>query len=291
MAIGRYSVYLRKAIENGLPVFPEAFVLTDEELEERKRVDPNVKLESLQNVKNNNGYYWSGQYLNDPVDQDSVEFKQSWFSRMVITDELSVKLRNANVTLSIDPAFRLKQHNDFSGIVVTATTIDNNVYVLEAKQLKVNPERLLDEVFRLITVYHPQRVIVETAQAQLLLSGLIRDEMKKRNLFFFLEEISPGSDDNKAARIRGLIPHYSNFRIFHAEGLQDLEAQLTEFPRNSHDDIIDALAYQIPFWKAPGKEYVKPEGIREYSGEWWAQRKHRKSEPIRLKSLFKDIRR
>lgn len=287
--IGRYAVYLRKAVEERKPIFTEAFVLTDVELEKLKETDPRCKFESLQTLRITNGYNWSGQYLNDPVDQDTVEFKKDWFKALVTSDDLSLKLATAKIVLSIDPAFRLKQHNDFSGLCLTATTKDNLVYVLEAKQAKVNPTGLLEEIFRLVGIYKPSTVVLETAQAQLLLSQLIQDEMRKRNLFFYIEEISPGSEDNKAARIRGLIPHYASGRIIHAAGLQDLEAQLSEFPRNSHDDIIDALAYQIPYWLAPGKDsVVTQERLRPGSWEWWKQ--DTKSKPLRLQKLFRDIR-
>lgn len=288
--IGRYAVFLRKAIELGKPIFPEAFVIDDATLEEIRGRNPNAKLESLQSIKKANGpWHWSGQYLNDPVDQESVEFKQVWFHPLLLNDTLGRKLEAARCVASLDPAFRLKQRNDFSGIVVSKTTDDNNVYILEAKQIKVNPERLLAEIFRLHSIYHFTVLIVETAQAQLLLLPLLRQEMKRLNVFFMISEISPGSDDNKGARIRGLIPHYAAGRIYHAAGCEDLETQLTEFPRNAHDDIIDALAYQIPHWKVPGGE-SKPKKVEvEGSWDWWKKQAHKKS--MRLGKLFNDFRR
>jgi hypothetical protein len=38
-----------------------------------------------------------------------------------------------------------------------------------------------------------------------------------------------------------------------------LEEQLIEFPKGAHDDIIDAMAYQVKYWKAPF-EVVPPAG-------------------------------
>lgn len=288
MSLGRYAVYLRKAIEGGKPVFPEAFVLTDAELQEAKNRSSTVKLESLEYLKKDNGpWRWAGQYQNDPVDQDSVEFKTAWFHPIVFNEGLTNNLASARTILSLDPAFRLKQHNDFSGLVLSKTTKDNNVYLLEAKQIKVNPALLIDEVFRLYDIYKFSTLIVETAQAQLLMLDLLRDAMKKRNVFFMTEEVSPGSTDNKTARIRGLIPHYAAGRIHHVEGLIDLEAQLTEFPRNNHDDIIDALAWQIPFWKVPGSESVsvKKEVVGDWN--WWKKQAHKK--PLRMGQLFGDL--
>lgn len=291
--LGQYDVFLRQAMEpdkNGTlqPVFPEAFVGTDEDLDAILMANENAALESLETVRRiNSSWKWAGQYMNDPTDQDAVEFRRQWYRG--ITKEQIDSFSGAKTILSLDPAFRLKQHNDFSGVVVTKTLPNNEVCVLHAEQIKVNPERLIAEIFRLYEKYRFDLMILETAQAQLLMTELLRQEMKRKNLWFLIHEISPGSTDNKAARIRGLIPHYANARIFHAPGLMDLEAQLTEFPRNAHDDIIDALAYQIPHWQAPSgpAKPVLPE--QEGSYEWWKKRASKK--PMnRLQSLFRDMR-
>ena len=77
-----------------------------------------------------------------------------------------------------------------------------------------------------------------------MLMDLLQAEMRKRGKFFNIQEVKPDSNETKAARIRGLIPHYSNRRVYHMGTMYALEEQLIEFPRGQHDDIIDALAYQ-----------------------------------------------
>jgi predicted phage terminase large subunit-like protein len=226
--------------------------------------------------------------MNDPVDQDSVEFKKTWFG--VTTEHHKAQYTKAKTVLSLDPAFRLKQYNDYNGLVLTKVLPNNDVCILYAEQLKLNPDRLVYEIFRLYERYRFDLLVVETAQAQILLVSLLRDEMKRRNVYFVIDEINPGTTDSKAARIRGLIPHYANGRIYHAPGLQDLENQLTEFPRNSHDDIIDALAYQIPHWTAPGADAKPKPVIQEGSWDWWKRSTANRGQP-RLRSLFSDFRR
>lgn len=292
--LGRYDVHLRQAIEldsEGQPraIFPEAYVRTDAELSEILKANPDAPFESLETVRRTNASWkWSGQYMNDPVDQDAVEFKNVWFKP--ITEQQGASFNIAKTFLSLDPAFRLKQHNDFSGLVVTKVLPTNDVCVVHAEAIKVNPERLVAEVFRLFRAYRFDLLIVESTQAQLLLTNLLRIEMRRTDTFFLMHEAGEGNQDSKPARIRGLIPRYANGQIFHAPGLMDLEAQLSEFPRNAHDDIIDALAYQVPFWVAPTELKEKPRPTVEYSWDWWKAQKSRK-QATQLGSLFKDFKR
>ena len=67
---------------------------------------------------------------------------------------------------------------------------------------------------------------------------------------------------------------------------KQLEEQLLEFPKGTHDDIIDALAYQINFWNGTKEAEVKqqaPEG----SYQWWKGKIHRK--PLVIGKLFGDL--
>lgn len=280
-----FDVYLRKAKENGKVIFPSEFCLTDAELEAPENKEKGKKsLESL--LRQKDVWEFSGQYMNDPVDIDAVEFKPTWFKNFVMNDDLARKLTKSAAILSIDPAFRLKQTNDFSGLVLTKTTDDNLVYVLEAKKKKVNPAQLVDEIFQLVKTYKPWKVLVETVSAQILLMTLLREEMHKRNEFFVIEELKTSTEETKAARIRGLVPHYANGRIFHRAGLKDLENELIEFPRALHDDIADALSYQVPFWRAAhisNPEAEAPHG----SLNWW--KKQSRPNVTRIGNMFREF--
>lgn len=231
-------------------------------------------------------WLFSGQYLNDPIDVDTVEFKPTWFQVFQMTEELAQKLRRCASLMSVDPAFRLKQTNDNSGICITKTTPENYVYILEAIKKKLNPKSLVDEIFRLYDIYKPYKVLVETVAAQIVLIPLLQAEMQKRNVYFQIEEVKPSTDQTKAARIRGLVPRYANGQIFHASHLKDLEQELLEFPRGTHDDIIDALSYQVPFWKGI-QSTAQIDDAPYMSFNWW--KKKIPGNQTRIGGLFADV--
>jgi phage terminase large subunit-like protein len=282
-----FDVYIRKVVENGNVIFPEAFCGTEEE--RVAALEKGIKLESIERLKKTNRAKFYGQYLNDPLDEEMLEFKRDWFQPFTPSPELSAKLQQVPALISVDPAFRLKQHADFTGITVSKVLMDNNVYILEAKGIKVTPKGLVDEIFHIVKAYGSvYKVLVETVTSQIMLMDLLNDEMRKRNVFFIIEEVKPDSNEVKAVRIRNLIPHYANRRIFHAPHLVALEEQLIEFPKGAHDDIIDSLAYQVKYWKAPF-EVRPPQDIPEGSYAWW--RKKIQKQPRVMGKLFNDFRR
>lgn len=275
-------------MENGKPIFPEAICLT--EAERLAGIELGLKQESLERLKSSNQSKFYGQYLNDPMDDSLLEFKREWFQKFDLQPgtQLANEFPVAPVLISIDPAFRMRQSNDDSGIVVTKTLSDNNVYILEAKGIKANPQMLVEEVFRLVDKYQfVDKILLETVTSQIMLMDLLQAEMRKRGKFFNIQEVKPDSNETKAARIRGLIPHYSNRRIYHAPGLWQLEEQLIEFPRGAHDDVVDSLAYQVKFWRPFSLEAAHisaPHG----SYSWWKNQSSKR--PTILGKLFRDIR-
>ncbi len=284
-----YDVYIRKAIEGGKPIFPEAICFTDDE--QVAGTARGLKLESIQQLKRANGGKFYGQYLNDPMDDSLLEFKREWFQKfnLVAGSQLANEFPVAPVLISIDPAFRMRQSNDDSGIVVTKTLSDNNVYVIEAKGIKANPQMLIDEIFRLVDKYvFVDKILLETVTAQIMLLDLLNAEMRKRGKFFVIQEVKPDSNETKAARIRGLIPHYSNRRIYHMGNMYALEEQLLEFPKGAHDDIIDALSYQVKFWRPFNLADAKIGDAPYGTMGWWKKQGNKK--PTVIGKLFRDIR-
>ncbi len=252
-------VYLRKAVENGAVIFPTKFVLSTSDKKEGE------KKESIEQLKADLiPSEFAALYLNDPVDSDAIEFKPAWFQITTILEPW----QKSKCIISIDPAFRLKQTNDFTGITVSRINQDGNIVVLLAEQKKLNANDLVNRIFDLVKIYKPDKVILETVAAQIVLLTLIRQKMQQTGEWFLIEEVKLDTSETKAMRIRALIPLYANMKIFHLPGLKDVENQLIEFPRGLHDDIIDSLAHCVKFWKKP-QLIVSKDSAPYWSVEWF----------------------
>lgn len=122
-------------------------------------------------------------------------------------------------------------------------------------------------MFHLNDVYSPDVITIEVVSAEILWEDLFQQQMKIDGRHFRLEKHEPGTKETKPAKIRKLIPYYARGQILHKPGLTELERQLREFPRNKHDDLMDALQAQIGYWK--GTVVTQHKKMVKYSGEWW----------------------
>lgn len=283
-----FRVYLRKAVENGKVIFPGnpgsyGFCL---ECTQHQNGETYKCVQCLRSQKS--AHSFACQYMNDPIDADTIEFKPEWIRTFQYTEDVVRQLNATGSIMSIDPAVRLKETNDYTGIVITKVSPAGIVYVVEAIQKKVDPSALMDMVFELVKTYSVQKVLIETISAQVLFLDLFKKEMKRRQEFFVLDEIRTTTKETKAAKIRGLIPYYANGMILHRQGLQQLEDQLIQFPRNTHDDIMDALAQQIPYWKTPLKAAPGRTQTPHGSLNWWKQQTGN-SHQDRISRLFGDL--
>jgi predicted phage terminase large subunit-like protein len=282
-----FNVYIRQAEEKGKIIFPgnpDTYGFC-RECREHAHGERLKCLECLKKEKTAHSY--SSQYMNDPVDADSVEFKSEWIQHIHFTPELQAKLDGLPAILSIDPAVGLGSTNDYTGLVVCKVDENSNVFVLEAQQKRFQVSQLIDETFKLVKLYSVSKVLLETTSAQKVFLLPFRQEMTKRNHFFTIDEVGRSTKETKAMRIRGLLPYYANGKVWHRKSLSDLEYQMIQFPRNVHDDILDALAHQVPYWKKAKTLSVKHNNSPYGSLNWWKKQERKGSD--RVHKLFGDL--
>ena len=103
--------------------------------------------------------------------------------------------------------------------------------------------------------YSPRRIALETIATQSNISYMLNAEQKQRGIWLPVKEIKSRSS-SKEDRIRSLAPYYEYGKVFHVEEcsqLDDLEYELTHFPKGANDDIIDALATILEIATPPSR--------------------------------------
>ncbi len=206
--------------DDGTLLFPEK--LSREYLEIQKR-----KLGS---------YQFANQYQNEIIPEECQTFKKEWFKYYTVLPD-----RVYNFAM-IDPALGQKKTSDYTGIVVVSVDIDTNWYVRIAKRERLTPTQIVDLCFKIQTEYKTLGIGIECVAYQQSLIYMLAEETKRRKISLPIKEIYPPTDRTKEARIRSLVPRYEWNRVFHCQGLYDLESELLQFPRSSFDDISDALS-------------------------------------------------
>jgi predicted phage terminase large subunit-like protein len=153
-------------------------------------------------------------------------------------------------TITVDPAAsdeRNSSSSDPDYNVVLVAGIDAStgyIYVLDYFRARCNPGRVIDEIFRLVNIYDPVKVGIESVSYQKTLKYWVTQRQLAEQRFFQIEEI-PNSKMKKVHRIRGLQPLFENRRIFLKSWMVELKGELLAFDRGAHDDLADALAMQL----------------------------------------------
>jgi phage terminase large subunit-like protein len=205
-----------------------------------------LSLEELDKIKQE--YISQGQvflfyqeYQNDPV---SAEFQKFKLEKIRFYEDKDLVSKDFRTFITIDRSYSLEKTADFTALVVVSVDKDNKWYVRMAERFKGTEKDLIDKIFDLHSFFTPEKFGVEQRAFKYTLKPAIDDEMRKRNTFFKCEELKD-LGRSKNVRIEGLIPRFESGSVFLLRDQTDLIDELIKFPKGIHDDLIDALAYQL----------------------------------------------
>jgi len=225
-------VYERAIREDGSLYFPEK-----------------LNAQALEKLRRTMGsYIFANQYQNEIIPLDEMIFKPEWIKRYTSLPETK------RTFAFIDPAISQKKSSDFTAIVVVDIDVDNNWYVKFARRYKLNPTEVVELCFVLYEKFKPFCIGIESTAFQQALLHMVDQACKAKSINLPIKGINHGSDESKIQRILGLVPKFEWGNMFLAQGLNDLEDELSKFPRSKYDDLIDALASIIKIASKPQKE-------------------------------------
>lgn len=255
----KWEVIYKKAYnQDGSLFFPEK--LTHEFLESTKR--------------SMGSYLFANQYLNEIIPSELQTFKKEWFRYYV---DLPKKL---HTFIFIDPALSEADTSDYTGILVVHVDQKNEWYISYARRHRLTPTDLVRFVFTLNETYKPNIIGIEEVAYQKALLYFISEEMLRRKVVVPIAGIKYPTTKSKQTRILSLVPRFEWNHISMVQGLADLEIELLQFPRGSHDDLIDALASMEYIAFPPDdkeKPIEKPHSPNDPTYEkWYIDQLHRK---------------
>jgi predicted phage terminase large subunit-like protein len=227
-----WSTFLRRCYkEDGEVLFPEKF-----------------SKETLEDIKQKSFYHFSTQYLNDPIDPENADFKNDWIKTYDPTTP-----NPGSLYLTIDPAISLSRDADYSAFVVAGQFSDKRIRVVDCLHRRLVPSGLVDAIFSLVEKWRLHRVGIETFAFQKTLKYDIQRQQRERGIFFSIDELGKRHSGrgeqilSKEARIRRLQPYFEQGLVEIRSDMSELRDELLSFPRGKHDDLIDALSYQLDY--------------------------------------------
>jgi len=202
--------------------------------------------ELLEIKKDIGGYEWSALYQQEPVDEENRIFHPEWFKYKEMSEVESLTT-SRYLTIDTKGTDKKTDGNDYIGLALNFVDADNNWH-LRSERRKMSSKELVDLMFNWYEVYQLVTIGIEKTAFTEGLKPYIDQEMRKRNMFLPIVELSHGGT-KKEIRIEGLSPRYERGAIYHiTQGKEnlcvDLEEELLRFPLAKYDDASDATAYQ-----------------------------------------------
>ena len=231
---GKYKNWyskLYKALDDDRPLWPDH--ITKDWLLQEKEKDP---------------MKFAQEYLNNPIAYEHALFKEEYFDNY--NDALLPK--NLIINITVDLACTDKSYSDYTVILPCGIDSYGDIWVLPYKRVKyADPDKIIDELFNVYKQYKDNenwkfgKVGVEKVAFQRFFIKTFDRERKKRGMRFPVVEVEAKGD--KVTRISQLQPLFAAGDIHIRYDMHDLKNELIDFPRAMHDDISDALAYQLNF--------------------------------------------
>lgn len=201
-------------------------------------------------LREKGSYEFSAQYMNDPIPAEDADFRREWFQYYDREEMRGARMRTI---ATIDPAISLDKDADYTAIGVTGIDQFSNLYIKDLVRRRMKPSEIIEMIFRLDELWHPDMWVLETIAYQKALSYALTEEMRRRRKHLPIYEINQ-HERSKDQRIRGLQPIYMNKQVFHPKNhpvVPYLEEELLTFPRGRHDDLIDMLSMALDFLTPP----------------------------------------
>jgi predicted phage terminase large subunit-like protein len=184
-----------------------------------------------------------------------------WYSRAQLLEQRNV----FNFYITTDIASSKKQTADYSVISVWAYNAAGQWYWVDGICSKQTIDRTWDDLFRLVSEYHPQQVGVEVNGQQQVYITWLQKEMMDRNIWFSFAPSKNGEpglrvEQDKLSRLNVVVPWFKVGRVYfpaemkHSVIIGEFMQELRLATRNGlkgKDDCLDTismLGYLNP-WK------------------------------------------
>lgn len=221
--------------KDGNPTWKEKYALTDiDAIAENKVSIAELKRKVSPSV-------FQVEYMNNPFAQDGAIFKKDWFKYCRLSDVDSRTDMSVYITIDTSTA----EGSDFTGVIINYIDPTDKWHI-RGERLKIDSGKLVDNLFSWYNMYKPISIGIEKTTYTMGFQSSLELEQRKRGIFLPIVELKHGGK-KKEERIKDNLEYrYSNNAIVHIEGYtKEIEDELLKFPLGIHDDLIDALAYQV----------------------------------------------
>jgi len=186
-------------------------------------------------------FMFSMLYLNIPLAKEFMSFNPDWFEYY---DERDLPEEGESI-VTIDPADPPtgKKSQDYTAIV-SCKHCKSGIFVRRYRRARYTDKALIREGMNVAFADSASIIRIETNRYAHLEAGF-REQMALDNEYYAIETVKAKAVAKEARIKNRLSPLFENGVIKFKKGMRELEEELTTFPYGKHDDLIDALSWQI----------------------------------------------
>jgi predicted phage terminase large subunit-like protein len=184
---------------------------------------------------------YSQEYLNVPLDESKAIFKRS--DLLDRTDEDRALALSKYIT--VDLAISESERADFSVFLIAGIDEFRRIHILDVIKERLDGREIVDLLITLQRIYDPVAFGIEEMQVSKSIGPFLNEEMIRENQYLSIYQLKHGGKD-KTLRSRSIQARLRAKTIkFEKSGewYQDFEDELVRFPRDVHDDQVDAFSY------------------------------------------------
>ena len=211
---------------------------------------------------------YSQEMLNIPLDISDTFFKKTDFVAMKPEEQK----KNLVYYATCDLAVSQSQRADYSAFVVGGMDEDGKLYCKHVIKERMDALEIVDTILMIQKIYKPVLFGLEQGTIQKAIGPYLNEEMLKRGEFINIVLLKPSGD--KLTRARSIQARMRSGACRfdkEADWYQNFEDELLRFPRDKHDDQVDAWAYLglmlDRMWEAPTEKEIEKEEYEAYIRE------------------------
>jgi len=216
---------------------------------------------------------YSQEYLNVPLDEANAFFKRGDFLDLS-KEQREMKL---NYYITVDLAIAEHQKADYSVFLIAGVDEQRRIQVRNVLRERLDAREIVDTLIQMQRIYDPVAVGIEEMQISKSIGPFLREEMIRTGVYLSLYQLKHGGKD-KIARARSMQARLRAGSVYfdkHADWYPTFEDECTKFPRDVHDDQVDAFAYlglmleqltEAPTKEEDEEEQYQDELERNFSG-------------------------
>lgn len=244
------------ADELGNPTWPEKYCKTDEEAKESNLISIDGIKKKMWTPEHGDEDFMA-EMMCQPIDYSNSEFKREWFDENRYY-ESDLDGKTLNNFMMFDNAPSTNKDSDWIGCVIISVDQNDIWYFRYIKRYRLNTPDLIDEMYRLNSIYQPKVVGFEQKAFEDLIKPYIEKRGKELKQIMYVVELKD-KGVRKEDRIRGrLINRFATGRAklkkYATDDTNEFVKEAAQFPNGKHDDLCDAAQYAVDIAYTPQKQ-------------------------------------